>query len=32
MIGGLGIGKGDRVGIFLPLLPETVIACWRWAG
>jgi acetyl-CoA synthetase len=26
MIGRLGIGKGDRVGIFLPLLPETVIS------
>jgi acetyl-CoA synthetase len=26
MIARLGVGKGDRVGIFLPLLPETVIA------
>jgi acetyl-CoA synthetase len=26
MIGRLGVGAGDRVGIFLPLLPETVIA------
>jgi acetyl-CoA synthetase len=26
MIGRLGIRKGDRVGIFLPLLPETVIS------
>ena len=26
MIGGLGVGPGDRVGIFLPLLPETVIS------
>jgi len=25
MIAGLGVVKGDRVGIFLPLLPETVI-------
>jgi acetyl-CoA synthetase len=26
MIAKLGIGEGDRVGIFMPLLPETVIA------
>ena len=26
MLAGLGVGPGDRVGIFLPLLPETVIA------
>jgi acetyl-CoA synthetase len=26
MIARLGIGEGDRVGIFMPLLPETVIA------
>jgi acetyl-CoA synthetase len=26
MIAGLGVVKGDRVGIFLPLLPETVIS------
>ena len=25
MLAGLGVGEGDRVGIFLPLLPETVI-------
>ncbi len=25
MIAGLGVGEGDRVGIFMPLLPETVI-------
>ncbi|MHB9145457.1 MAG: acetate--CoA ligase [Symbiobacteriia bacterium] len=23
---GLGIGKGDRVGLFLPMIPETVVA------
>ena len=22
----LGVGKGDRVGIFMPMLPETVVA------
>jgi acetyl-CoA synthetase len=26
MLAGLGVGAGDRVGIFMPLLPETVIA------
>jgi acetyl-CoA synthetase len=26
MIARLGVGKGDRVGIFMPLLPETVIS------
>jgi len=26
MLGRLGVGAGDRVGIFLPLLPETVIS------
>ena len=26
MLARLGIGEGDRVGIFMPLLPETVIA------
>ncbi|MGI8928741.1 MAG: AMP-binding protein [Candidatus Limnocylindrales bacterium] len=26
MIASLGIGEGDRVGIFMPLLPETVIS------
>jgi acetyl-CoA synthetase len=25
-LAGLGVGKGDRVGIFLPMLPETVAA------
>ena len=25
MIARLGVGEGDRVGIFMPLLPETVI-------
>ena len=24
----LGIGRGDRVGLFLPMLPEAVVACW----
>jgi acetyl-CoA synthetase len=26
MFAGLGVGEGDRVGIFMPLLPETVIS------
>ena len=26
MFARLGVGEGDRVGIFLPLLPETVIS------
>jgi acetyl-CoA synthetase len=26
MLAGLGVGQGDRVGIFMPLLPETVIS------
>jgi acetyl-CoA synthetase len=26
MIAGLGVGEGDRVGIFMPLLPETVFS------
>jgi len=26
MIASLGVSKGDRVGIFMPLLPETVIS------
>ncbi len=26
MLGALGVGRGDRVGLLLPLLPETVVA------
>ncbi len=25
-LAGLGVGKGDRVGLFLPMIPETVVA------
>ncbi|MER3554541.1 MAG: AMP-dependent synthetase [Meiothermus sp.] len=31
-LSGLGIGKGDRVGLFLPMLPETAVAALAVAG
>ena len=29
-LAGLGVGAGDRVGILLPMLPETVVAVLAW--
>ncbi|WP_417505262.1 AMP-binding protein [Microbacterium sp.] len=26
----LGVGQGDRVAIYLPMIPEAVIRCSRW--